>query len=66
MSYYYKVNFKYSEMYAKLIICIIYQLFTNLENEYLGNYWALKNGLPLILFTMDIEKRCMHCLTNCQ
>ena len=66
MPYYYKVNFKYSEMYVKLIVCIIYQLFTTLENKYLGTYWALKNGSPLILFTKDKQKRCMQFHTTFQ
>ena len=58
------VNIKYSEMYVKLIIFIIHQLFTILEKTYLGTYLALKNGSPPILFTMEIEKKCMHFCTN--
>ena len=41
----------------KLTIFIIHQFFTILEKAYLATYWALKTGLPLILFTMDIEKK---------
>ena len=44
----------YAEMYVKLIIFIIHQLLTILENWYLGSYWALNNGSPLIFYLMDI------------
>ena len=40
----------------KLIIFMIHQLLTIFENSYLGIYWALKNGSPLIFYLMDREK----------
>ena len=43
-------------MYVKLIIFIVHQLLTILENLYLGSYLALKNGSPLMFYHMDIEK----------
>ena len=49
-----------SEMYVKLIIFIIHQLLTILENSYLGSYWALNNGSSLIFYLMDLEKWCLH------
>ena len=49
-----------SEMYVKLIIFIIHQLLTILENSYLGSYWALNNGSSLIFYLMDLEKWCVH------
>ena len=54
------ISYYYSEMYLDLIIFIIHQLFTILKKQYLGTYWALKNGSPLIFYLMDIEKRCLH------
>ena len=50
-------NYKYSEMYMNLIIFIIHQLLTILENSYLGSYWALQNGSPLIVYLMDIKTK---------
>ena len=47
-------------MQEKLIIFILHHLLTILENSYLGNYWALKNGSPFIFYHMDIEIRCLY------